>query len=407
MHAFHEKNFILPDKSYNRQQKVVTKQVEPNDDENEDKTKNKKPTSYAGGLVLEPRVGFYDHFILLLDFNSLYPSIIQEYNICFTTIQRPKITDNVDLEDYLENSIKLPTQDEKPGVLSSEIRKLVDSRKQVKQLLQKENLSIELKMQYDIRQKALKLTANSMYGCLGFENSRFYCKPLAALITRFGRTILMKTKDLVENKKIEVIYGDTDSIMINTNINDYEQVIKMGNAIKADVNKLYKHLEIGIDGVFKCLLLLKKKKYAALVISKSSVNGQLTTQKEMKGLDIVRRDWCGLAKEIGEKILDVILSGMSYDLVLQNINGILHDYADRINKNTIDKSLYEIHKQLNRNPEVYNESNHQSHVLVALRFNRNTANNKKFHSGDVISYIICEVTKLCGSLNLNFYRLTG
>lgn len=120
-----------------------------------------------------------------MDFNSLYPSIIQEYNICFTTVTR---SDNEDEEP------ELPSSNTPPGILPIEIRKLVESRRTVKALMKNPDLSTDLKMQYNIRQMALKLTANSMYGCLGFSHSRFYAKPLAALITSRGREILMNTR---------------------------------------------------------------------------------------------------------------------------------------------------------------------------------------------------------------------
>ncbi|KAF7251273.1 DNA polymerase alpha catalytic subunit [Varanus komodoensis] len=112
--------------------------------------------------------------------------------------------------------------------------------------------------------------------------------------------ILMHTKEMVQKMNLEVIYGDTDSIMINTNITNLEEVFKLGNKIKSEINKLYKLLEIDIDGVFKTLLLLKKKKYAALVVEPTG-NGKYITKQELKGLDIVRRDWCDLAKETGKR----------------------------------------------------------------------------------------------------------
>lgn len=102
-----------------------------------------------------------------------------------------------------------------------------------------------------------------------------------------------------EFRSPKVIYGDTDSIMINTNVVEYDQVFNIGKEIKKEVNKTYKKVELDIDGVFKKLLLLQKKKYAVLTMTKLP-NGQIQTNKELKGLDIVRRDWCGLACDIGK-----------------------------------------------------------------------------------------------------------
>lgn len=76
-------------------------------------------------------------------------------------------------------------------------------------------------------------------------------------------------------------------------------LILVHSQIKSEVNKLYKLLEIDIDGVFKSLLLLKKKKYAALTVEPTG-DGKYVTKQELKGLDIVRRDWCDLAKETGK-----------------------------------------------------------------------------------------------------------
>ena len=139
----------------------------------------------------------------------------------------------------------------------------------------------------------------------------------------------MKTKELALGMGLDVIYGDTDSIMIHTNSTDVETVFKLGQKVKAEVNKLYKLLEIDIDGIFKSMLLLKKKKYAALTMSKG-INGEWMTTEELKGLDIVQRDWCDLAKTIGHTAVSEILSGKNRDEIVTSIHGGLTALEERV-----------------------------------------------------------------------------
>uniref|UniRef100_A0A8D0G4W1 DNA polymerase n=1 Tax=Sphenodon punctatus TaxID=8508 RepID=A0A8D0G4W1_SPHPU len=376
LHAFYERDYIVPDKQVFK--KSQQKLVDFEGNRNKSKVGRKK-AAYAGGLVLEPKIGFYDKFILLLDFNSLYPSIIQEFNICFTTVHRVS-SDAGEQEEIPE----LPDSSLEMGILPKEIRKLVERRRQVKQLMKQTDLNPDLYLQYDIRQKALKLTANSMYGCLGFSYSRFYAKPLAALVTHTGREVSHLT-DM--NMNLEVIYGDTDSIMINTNDTNLEEVFRLGNKIKSEVNKLYKLLEIDIDGVFKSLLLLKKKKYAALVVEPTG-DGKYVTKQELKGLDIVRRDWCDLAKETGNYIIGQILSDQSRDVIVENIQRRLIEIGENVINGKVPANQFEINKALTKDPQDYPDKKNLPHVHVAMWIN--SQGGRKVKAGDTVSYVICQ-----------------
>ncbi|XP_061096553.1 DNA polymerase alpha catalytic subunit isoform X2 [Conger conger] len=389
LHAFHEKNYIVPDKQFFKKAQQDLGDDEDDVDAGKGKTRKvRRKAAYAGGLVLDPKVGFYDKFILLLDFNSLYPSIIQEFNICFTTVQREEPGTRKQIAEEDSDEIpELPDPDLEMGILPREIRKLVERRRQVKQLMKQQDLHPDLYLQYDIRQKALKLTANSMYGCLGFSFSRFYAKPLAALVTHKGREILMHTKDMVQKMNLEVIYGDTDSIMINTNSCTLDEVYKLGNKVKAEVNKLYKQLEIDIDGVFKSLLLLKKKKYAALCVEPTG-DGRYTTKQELKGLDIVRRDWCDLAKDCGNYVIGQILSDQSRDAIVDNIQRQLIEVGERVVNGTVPLTQFLIHKALTKDPQDYPDKKSLPHVHVALWLN--SQGGRRVKAGDTVSYIICQ-----------------
>ena len=212
------------------------------------------------------------------------------------------------------------------GILPKLIATLVSRRREVKKLMKDKRATPEQLATWDNKQQALKMTANSMYGCLGYTQSRFYARPLAMLTTYKGREILMSTKELAESVSLRVIYGDTDSVMINTNADNMEEALKVGSKFKQLVNDRYRLLEIDIDNVFRRLLLHAKKKYAA--INMLEVDEKYVDKLEVKGLDMKRREYCALSKEASSRLLNEILSGEDPEVVV----GKVHEYLRKLSQ---------------------------------------------------------------------------
>ncbi|KAI5959979.1 POL1 [Candida margitis] len=388
LHEFRRNNYIVPDKEDSTHKNTTFQQeaqLENIDDDVQTTTSNKKP-KYQGGLVFEPEKGLHKNYVLVMDFNSLYPSIIQEYNICFTTVNRDKfnVTHNEDKDMPL-----IPDNDSERGVLPRLLNSLVTRRREVKKLLKDPKNTPFQKAQYDIKQQALKLTANSMYGCLGYVNSRFYAKPLAMLVTNKGREILMDTRQLAESSSLRVVYGDTDSVMIDTGAQSLKDAIKIGEEFKIQVNERYKMLEIDIDNVFKRLLLHAKKKYAAMNVSLSKATGEEITALEVKGLDMRRREYCQLSKDISTFVLMKILSDSDPEEALQDVYTYLEEMRDKILGNGIPVDRFKINTKLSKDPNNYPNGKSMPQVQVALRLK---AEGKVIKAGSVITYVITAPT---------------
>lgn len=389
LHEFYRNKYICPDKEWSKGRAKAE-----DDNEGEEGIDTKKKDKYKGGLVFEPEKGLYDKFVLVMDFNSLYPSIIQEYNICFTTVERTEgvsirtaamVLTDMNQGEEEERTPDVPADTANKGILPRLIRNLVNRRREVKKLMKDKTATVDQIQTWDIKQQALKLTANSMYGCLGYTKSRFYARPLAMLTTAKGREILQATKDLAESSQgLRVIYGDTDSVMVNTNVDNIADALKIGNEFKKAVNERYELLEIDIDNIFRRLLLHAKKKYAA--VNMIEKDGKWVDKLEVKGLDMRRREFCQLSKDISQSLLQFLLSGDETEVVVSQIHDYLRHMASEMRAGKIPIHKYTIFTQLGKAPGEYPNAGSMPAVQVGLKL---LARGKSVKAKDVMSFVIC------------------
>jgi DNA polymerase delta subunit 1 len=272
---------------------------------------------YEGATVIDPIKNYYDVPIATLDFASLYPSIMQAHNLCYTTLIKKKDVEKWDLkkdEDYIvtPSGDMFVTVKQRKGLLAQILEELLSARKQAKRELAAETDPFK-KAVLNGRQLALKISANSVYGLTGATNGKLPCLEIASSTTSFGRQMIERTKQEVENRyniangyshDAQVIYGDTDSVMVKFGTTDLAEAMKLGEDASQFVSsKFVKPIKLEFEKVYFPYLLINKKRYAGLYWTKPEKHDKMDT----KGIETVRRDNCLLVQTVIEKVLRMIL----------------------------------------------------------------------------------------------------
>lgn len=384
---------------------------------------------YEGGDVLEPQKGFYTIPIATLDFASLYPSIMISNNICYTTLIKPEVARTMDPSDYgitPANSYFVKSSIRK-GLLCVVLENLLSARKKVKGELEAakksiaelsakisatedvverkalETQRIEQEFLVDVldgRQLAIKISANSVYGFTGAGMGSLPCIEIAASVTSIGRMMIGQTRDKVMShftkangfaEDAEVIYGDTDSVMINFKERDLRKAMDLGRAAAELLTKQFvKPVKLEFEKVYYPFLLISKKRYAGLLYTKP----EAPDRKDTKGVESVRRDNCLLVKTMVDKVLDLLLYEQNIQKVVRYVQGTLQD----LNRGKIDISQLIISRSINRNIEDGSYKVPMAHVEVAKKLKqRNPA--FSVNIGDRIPYVIT-----CGDKNAKNYE---
>jgi len=348
-------------------------------DDNELQTENGK--KFVGATVLEPEIGIHWDPISVLDFASLYPSIIRAFNFCYSTFVRDKRYDNIPGVDY--HSVDLPTGTVKfvqnqESILPILLKRLAIKRKETKAMMKKVNKQSDplTYIVLDAKQLAFKLSMNSVYGFLGAHTLPLV--EISACVTTEGRKMLEETKRTVEEKwKGHVVYGDTDSVFVKFDPTlgmNMHELFEWSDKCAQDVTSRFKHPnELEFEKVYHPLMLLAKKKYIGKKYTTPDVG-----EVEKKGIQTEQKDTCEFLVALLNTIVKGITDGFDKkDKLYKQICGVIDTRLTQFLRPDFDPKLVSLSKKWDGNKN-------SSHRLVGEKMR---ARGELVENGDKIRFV--------------------
>ncbi len=325
---------------------------------------------FKGAYVITPVPGI--HFdVVVMDFSSLYPSIIKEYNLSYETILCP----HDDCKDNFTRGIPYHVCTHKMGIFSYIVGFFRDIRvNYFKPKSGDKNLSSEKRSYYNTIQQALKVFINASYGVFGSKNFPLFCLPVAESITGIGQYSIKATIKKSEELGVKVLYGDTDSIFLL-------------NPSKDQMNEISKWCKEELD-----LDLEEEKTYQFLALSKRKKNyigiHKDTKYIDMKGLVAKKRNTPEFIKKIFSELIDILKEISNNDDFLKAKNKIILILRANLKKigkpNTFTLEDYAINIGLQKKLKDYVKVVPQ-HVKAAIELRKATG--KEYQKGEIITFI--------------------
>jgi DNA polymerase I len=248
-----------------------------------------KGKKFKGAIVVEPKPGI--HFnVNVLDFASLYPSIIKVHNLSYETILCTH-------KQCRKNTIPGLTHwicKERKGLSSLIIGSLRDTRvKMYKKMAKDRSLPTNLQNLYNVIQLTLKVLLNASYGVMGAESFNLYCPPLAEAVTAIGRYAITETVEKANTIGIEVVYGDTDSVFLKSPTTS--QVNELLGWSEKELG-----MELEIDKVYRYAVFshLKKNYLGVYPDGKVDIKGLMGKKRHIP--DFLKKSFMDMVEALGD-----------------------------------------------------------------------------------------------------------